>query len=82
MIGIGTSKVDLTGITQKFCSLLGQDQESWGYSYKGFLQHGGKRRKYTQSCFIKGNVIGVHLDTWNGTLQYFSNRKPLGMLLF
>lgn len=81
MIGVGTNKIDLTNIAQTYCSLLGRDRESWGYSYKGFLQHDGEKHNYTQSSFMKGSVIGVHLDTWNGTLQYFVNRKPLGMSL-
>ncbi|XP_046836848.1 SPRY domain-containing SOCS box protein 3-like isoform X1 [Vespa crabro] len=78
MIGVGTDKIDLTNITKTFCSLLGRDRESWGYSYKGFLQHAGEKHNYT-ACFLKNSIIGVHLDTWNGTLQFFTNRKPLGI---
>lgn len=25
-----------------------------------------------------GSIIGVHLDMWKGTLQFYLNRKPLG----
>jgi SPRY domain-containing SOCS box protein 3 len=38
MIGVGTEKVDLEASEFKFCSLLGSDEESWGYSYSGKLQ--------------------------------------------
>lgn len=35
MIGVGTDKVDLVASEFKFYSLLGSDEESWGYSYNG-----------------------------------------------
>jgi len=35
MIGVGTDKVDLDASQFEFCSLLGSDGESWGYSYYG-----------------------------------------------
>ncbi|XP_015175382.1 PREDICTED: SPRY domain-containing SOCS box protein 3-like [Polistes dominula] len=78
MIGVATNRIDLTGIRQTFCSLLGRDQESWGFSYKGYIQHAGERRIYT-GRFYKGSLVGVHFDSWKGTLQYFLNRKPLGI---
>ncbi|XP_043498752.1 SPRY domain-containing SOCS box protein 3-like isoform X1 [Polistes fuscatus] len=78
MIGVGTSKIDLTGIKDTFCSLLGRDKESWGFSYKGYIQHAGERRIYTKR-FCRGDLVGVHFDGWKGTLQYFLNRKPLGI---
>jgi hypothetical protein len=28
----------------------------------------------------RGSIIGVHLDMWKGTLQFYLNRKPLGKL--
>ena len=76
MVGVGTSKANLNE-EDMFCSLLGKDRESWGYSYKGYIQHDGKTKGYT-SCFGQGNLVGVHLDTWKGHLQFFLNRKPLG----
>lgn len=78
MIGVGTSKVDLTGLKETFCSLLGRDEESWGFSYKGYIQHAGESRIYT-GRFRKGSLVGVHFDSWKGTIQYFLNRKPLGI---
>lgn len=81
MVGVGTKKADLLGATDNFKSLLGIDSESWGYSYKGFIQHKGLMKEYTCS-FNQGNLVGVHLDTWKGELQFFLDRKPLGQLLF
>ncbi|KAL2723351.1 SPRY domain-containing SOCS box protein 3-like isoform X1 [Vespula maculifrons] len=78
MIGVGTKRANLMDTEGKFCSLLGQDYESWGYSYKGYLQHGGQKHPYT-ACFNEGSVIGVHLDTWRGRLQFFSKQKSLGV---
>ncbi|XP_076044661.1 SPRY domain-containing SOCS box protein 3 isoform X4 [Oratosquilla oratoria] len=43
MVGVGTNKCDLSYGIRRFCSLLGRDRESWGYSYSGIafmgLQH-------------------------------------------
>lgn len=78
MVGVGTNKVGLSSAKDIFCSLLGRDQESFGFSYKGYIQHKGIIREYGP-CFGKGSLVGVHLDTWRGTLQFFLNRKPLGI---
>lgn len=77
MVGVGTANAELHNANEDFCSLLGQDQESWGFSYRGYLQHDGKTCKYG-TTFGQGNLVGIHLDTWTGTLQFFINRKPLG----
>ncbi|KAJ9578603.1 hypothetical protein L9F63_005180, partial [Diploptera punctata] len=78
MIGVGTRNVDLLGATHNFCSLLGCDEESWGYSYLGSIQHKGIKVTYGQP-FGCGSIVGVHLDMWKGTLQFYLNRKPLGV---
>lgn len=31
------------------------------------------------SRFGQGSIIGVHLDTWHGTLTFFKNRKCIGV---
>ncbi|GAB1868059.1 SPRY domain-containing SOCS box protein 3 [Camponotus japonicus] len=78
MVGVGTANAELDNAGELFCALLGRDQESWGFSYKGYLQHDGKVYKYG-TTFGQDNLVGVHLDTWSGTLQFFLNRKPLGV---
>lgn len=40
----------------------------------------GFSRAYTHP-FTQGDIIGVHVDLWSGTLEYYLNRKPLGMRL-
>lgn len=76
MVGVGTKNVKTR--LETYCSLLGRDCESWGLSYRGYIQHGGVRSKYCGG-FVMDNVVGIHLDTWKGTLQFFVNRIPLGM---
>lgn len=77
MVGVGTAKA-VTVQTSGFYSLVGQDCESWGLSYTGFLHHDGKICKYGPP-FGQNDLIGIHLDTWTGTLQFFLNRNPLGI---
>ncbi|XP_070581096.1 SPRY domain-containing SOCS box protein 3-like isoform X2 [Ptychodera flava] len=78
MIGVGTSDLDLNKCTHKFCSLLGQDSDSWGLSYTGCFQHDGASKVYCPK-FGQNAVIGVHLDMWAGTLSYYKNGQPLGV---
>ncbi|XP_054991423.1 SPRY domain-containing SOCS box protein 3 isoform X2 [Sorex araneus] len=78
MVGIGTSAVDLDQYQHTFCSLLGRDADSWGLSYTGLLHHKGDKTSFS-SRFGQGSIIGVHLDTWHGTLTFFKNRKCIGV---
>nr|XP_027218331.1 SPRY domain-containing SOCS box protein 3-like [Penaeus vannamei] len=78
MVGVCTAKFDLKHAVHRFCSLLGRDHESWGYSYTGGVQHGGKFKPYGPR-WGKGSIVGLHLDSWRGTLEFYLNRKPLGV---
>uniref|UniRef100_A0A8C5K0S7 SPRY domain-containing SOCS box protein 3 n=1 Tax=Jaculus jaculus TaxID=51337 RepID=A0A8C5K0S7_JACJA len=85
MVGIGTSDVDLDKYHHTFCSLLGRDEDSWGLSYtgrcgpgQGLLHHKGDKTSFS-SRFGQGSIIGVHLDTWHGTLTFFKNRTCIGV---
>lgn len=79
MIGIGTEKTDLRKYSHNFVSLLGIDDQSWGLSYLGEKKHGGQSHQYSKS-FGQYSIIGVHLDLWVGTLEFYIDRKPLGMI--
>jgi SPRY domain-containing SOCS box protein 3 len=81
MIGVGTDKIDLRQHSHSFVSLIGLTEQSWGLSYCGNLQHNGKIQNYTTN-FGQHTVVGVHLDLWSGTLEFYINRKPLGKLSF
>ncbi|XP_011642195.1 SPRY domain-containing SOCS box protein 3-like isoform X2 [Pogonomyrmex barbatus] len=76
MIGVGTPNAELHDASQDFCALLGRDKESWGFSYKGYLQHDGKIYKYG-STFGQDNSIGIHLDTWRGVAFTMLNNVTL-----
>ncbi|XP_077172838.1 SPRY domain-containing SOCS box protein 3 isoform X2 [Paroedura picta] len=78
MVGIGTSEVNLDKYRHTFCSLLGKDEDSWGLSYTGLLHHKGDRVNFS-TRFGQGSIIGVHLDTWHGTLTFYKNRKCIGV---
>lgn len=43
----------------------------------GYIQHKGKMQPYGRP-YGCGSIVGVHLDMWKGTLQFYLNRKPLG----
>ncbi|XP_007906376.1 SPRY domain-containing SOCS box protein 3 isoform X1 [Callorhinchus milii] len=78
MVGIGTTDVKLDKYRHTFCSLLGKDEDSWGLSYTGVLHHKGAKSHFS-TRFGQGSIIGVHLDTWYGTLTFFKNRKCIGV---
>ncbi|CAG7834217.1 unnamed protein product [Allacma fusca] len=78
MIGVGTDQIDLNGYSHSFVSLIGMDKHGWGLSYSGDIHHAGKSQKYSER-FGQYAVIGVHLDMWAGTLEFYLNRKPLGI---
>ncbi|XP_063337447.1 SPRY domain-containing SOCS box protein 3-like isoform X2 [Pelmatolapia mariae] len=78
MVGVGTSEVNLEKFNYNFGSLLGHDEDSWGLSYTGLFQHKGDKIKFS-SRFGQGSIIGVHLDTWHGTLTFYKNRHCIGV---
>ncbi|XP_029953527.1 SPRY domain-containing SOCS box protein 3 [Salarias fasciatus] len=78
MVGIGTAEMNLDKFRYNFGSLLGHDEDSWGLSYTGLLQHKGDKVKFS-SRFGEGSIIGVHLDTWHGTLTFYKNRRCIGV---
>lgn len=45
---------------------------------EGLLQHKGDKVKFSPR-FGQGSVIGVHLDTWHGTLSFYQNRQFIGV---
>lgn len=78
MVGIGTAEMNLDKFKFNFGSLLGHDEDSWGLSYTGHLQHKGNKEKFS-SRFGQGSIIGLHLDTWHGTLTVYKNRHCIGV---
>ncbi|XP_076842971.1 SPRY domain-containing SOCS box protein 3 isoform X2 [Brachyhypopomus gauderio] len=78
MVGIGTAEVNLNQFSHSFSSLLGSDTHSWGLSYTGLLHHEGVKVPFS-SCYGQGSIIGLHLDTWHGTLTLYKNRLRIGV---
>ena len=81
MVGVGNKRVYLNAVKNHFCSFLGRNADSWGFSYMGHLYHKGWYKSYG-ARFGQGTILGVHLDMWHGTLSFYKNRKPLGELKF
>jgi len=78
MVGLATSKLDLASHQHSFASFLGHDSHSWGYSYHGSTQHAGTKTRYGEK-WQRGDVIGVHLDTWRGNVYFYRNGKLQGL---
>jgi len=78
MVGLATKKLDIATFSHQFVSLIGQDSNSWGYSYHGYTQHGGIKTRYGQK-WKEGDFIGIHLDAWRGHLSFFHNLVPQGL---
>ena len=78
MVGLATKAISTTSHTHSFASLLGHDSHSWGFSYQGFVQHAGKKVAYGNR-WGKGNTVGVHFDSWRGTVEFYLDKNPLGV---
>lgn len=78
MFGVGTKKARLH--VDAFVNMLGEDDQSWGLSHKGFLWHAGKHRQYTKP--FRENVattVGIFFDGINGTITYYKDGVSLGV---
>ncbi|KAL1451498.1 hypothetical protein WDU94_005869 [Cyamophila willieti] len=76
VVGVGTEHAAMSA--DKYCSLIGSTADSWGYSFQGRRYHNGQEWDYGSS-FGQGSIIGVKLDMWSGDLEFYLNRKPLGV---
>ncbi|CAF4931689.1 unnamed protein product [Pieris macdunnoughi] len=81
MVGVGTNKVNPTNVQFQFTSLLGQDSESYGLSYTGAIRHNAMISKDSVG-FCKGSIVGVRVDMWRGTLEFYLNRKAQGISFY
>ncbi|XP_037971299.2 SPRY domain-containing SOCS box protein 3 isoform X1 [Plutella xylostella] len=81
MIGIGSNKTNLSGAQFEFTSLLGGDSESYGLSYRGGVRHGAGVARHCAG-FCRGSIVGVRVDMWRGTLEFYLNREPQGISFY
>lgn len=78
MYGVGTEDVNLTEFNRSFVSALGIDGNSWGFSYLGRIQHNGNTTLYGNKL-SQGVVLGILLDLSLGYLEFFINRRSMGV---
>lgn len=72
---LNTSAPDVTVVAQEGFYIL----DIIGFvHFPGLLHHKGDKMNFS-SRFGQGSIIGVHLDTWHGTLTFFKNRKCIGL---
>lgn len=78
MFGIGTKCARLH--VDSFVNMLGEDEQSWGLSHKGYIWQKGTSMQYTTP--FRENVattIGIYFDGNAGTLTYFKDNACLGV---
>lgn len=78
MFGIGKSCARLH--SNSFTNLLGEDDNSWGMSHKGYGVHNGSVFQFTRP--FKENqatVVGLLFDGIAGTLTYYKDGYCLGV---
>ncbi|KAJ2938045.1 hypothetical protein O0L34_g14499 [Tuta absoluta] len=81
MVGLGTNKVNISEPQFQFRSLLGSDAESYGLSYTGAVRHNATVTR-DSAGFCRGTIIGVRVDMWRGTLEFYINRRPQGVSFY
>ncbi|KAG8252246.1 SPRY domain-containing SOCS box protein 3 [Homalodisca vitripennis] len=66
MVGVGTKKAQLDKSAYQFCSLLGSDKESWGFSYKEFKLKTREIKYFsTLPLAVQGRPSGASQDGAN-----------------
>ncbi|KAJ8738031.1 hypothetical protein PYW08_000626 [Mythimna loreyi] len=77
MVGVGTS--DVADAVRDYTTCLGGTENSYGLSYTGAICQNGV---VVDDCpgFCKGTVIGIMVDMFHGTLEFYLNRVPQGIL--
>lgn len=80
MIGVATSKVQINKNSHDFSHFLGSDDQSWGLTSHCTIRHNQQSMPYHErAAFNEGTLVGVYLNMWEGTLEYYVNRRPLGV---
>ena len=78
MFGYGTEETRLHYDNFDYVNLIGKDANSWGLSHKGTIWHNNKSQSYCEAFFDKETIVGVLLNTFEGTIEYFINGKCMG----
>lgn len=80
MVGIGSEKLNVSEVLYDYRSLLGGTEESYGISYTGAICQNAMVT-HDSPGFVKGTLIGVKVDMFQGTLEFFLNREPHGIVV-
>ncbi|XP_047040818.1 SPRY domain-containing SOCS box protein 3-like [Helicoverpa zea] len=77
MVGLGSQEVGES--FRDYTSYLGGNEHSFGLSYTGAIC---KNARVVEDCpgFCKGTIIGVMVDMFLGTLEFYLNREPQGLV--
>jgi len=78
MFGLATKRCRLHA--ESFVNMIGEDDQGWGLSHKGLLWHNGQWVTFTKPFPENmATVIGLSLDTVQGTLTYYKDGVCLGV---
>lgn len=50
------------------------------YCHRGRTYHDGRVGAKELPKWGQGSILGVHLDTWRWTMEFYLNREPLGIV--
>lgn len=80
-VGVGTKHTALQSNTCDFYPLIGKDLSSWGVNYDGFKSNAGNMKRHVGITPDKHDVIrvGVHYDSYYGTVAFEVNGKSSGV---
>lgn len=80
-VGIGTKHTALQSNNCDFYPLIGKDISSWGVNYDGYKSNAGSSKRHISLDPDKHDVIkvGVHYDSYYGTLAFEVNSKCSGL---
>lgn len=78
MVGLGVGTMNIEESAYDYKSFLGNDSDSYGLSYSGAICHNATVTG-DSAGFCKGTVVGVRVDMFMGSLEFYLNREPQGV---
>ena len=80
-VGIGTKHTALQSNNCDFYPLIGKDLSSWGVNYDGSKSNAGNTKRHISIDPDKYDIIrvGVHYDSYYGTISFELNGKSLSI---
>ncbi len=78
MFGYGTDQTRLHYDNFDYVNLIGKDATSWGLSHKGTIWHSNKSKTFCEAFFDRDIIVGVLLNTYERTIEYFLDGKYIG----